>query len=834
MPVQPGNTNFPQGGPRPVAPAVIYDQQPQNVGFFGATLPGLASLAQLAGGVKEMIEGDPLKDAQAKHFGALAAETEARTEANKDKDLTTAISTWTTMLGKASKGAQRDNAFQAGVADLKRYGLTEEEARQALQGPASLSARDARLEGQYNAAGIPTPGVSPGQAPPAATGAQGSNPAGGLGADMTVAPQQTQQAPPPDPRAVAQGMGAGQEAPASKKGEAPEGGQRTYPAPGEVSGQEQTAGESTRGVAQDMGAGAPPGGQAGAQNPFQNAEELAGVKPTREPIIRTALGPVPTPQRQFADPNRIAVDQGKGPDDYLPITEAHANPTFSQASQASAAEAAPSVRQTMAEMAAIQIEDAIERGVEVPSDALLMLRMTERQAKQAFDLRAEKLGIHHEKAGDLPSMVGLYRFMKTKGEGMSQEELYNVTSLYRENPALLKFHWDVVSHWTGEDAEYAKLEKDLKVAQLRFDGQVVGARSRVAAAEIGRQGRVQSAEIAANAVNLRTEMMWQKWGLELEQKQIETRIGLVNSAVEELDKKDQRINDLMTDLNSASGLDPAFKARIQRASAIAGGFRAVQAKIQDNNDTIRRYQEEMKTYAPYSETAEGYATDTYAQSMVREKKRVEASIQALAKENEEFGKILKGEQGMGKMMDQAFREIMEDPQYANAKNSTTESGQTVYSIVDQMKNLSQGRASAQANLDVLRDEGARRAALDQVARNWLAAPPTYEQFINTPMAGHPLKVHVTDEAKRVELYTDFREMIQYHQRERKAKDRDGYRMPAGRNRDARAGRSGSTQNGGRRPGSAPAQSSAPASPYGGMFAPPPDVEDDEAWGSEDE
>lgn len=829
MPVQPGNTNFPQGGPRPVAPAVIYDQQPTNVGFFGYTLPGLVSLAQLAGGVKDLIEGDPLKDAQAKHFGALADETAARTEQNKDKGLTDAISSWGTIIGKSDAySAQRDNAFQAGIADLKRYGLSEEEARQALQGFATRSAQEDLTARGLTASGVYAPGQQPGQAPPAATGAQGSNPAGGLGADMTAAPQQTQQAPSPDPRAAAaENVGSRPQDPTN--GEAPEGGQRTYPAPGEVAGQSQSAADTTRAAAAE----APFPGASGAQNPFQNAQELAGVKPTPEPIIRTAMGPVPTPQRQFADPNRISVDQGKGPDDYIPITEAHANPTFSQASQALAAEAAPSVRQTMAEIAAIQILDAEKRGVEAPSDALLMLRMTERQAKQAFDARAEKLGIHHEKAGDLLSMVGLYRFMKTKGQGMSQEELHNVTSLYRENPALLKFHWDVVSHWTGEDAEYAKLEKDLRVAQLRFEGQRVAAAATVQSAGIRAQATVDSAQISANAVNLRTEMMWQQWGQKLQQQQIETRIGLVNSAVEELDKKDTRINELLTDLNSAAGLDPGFKARIQRASAISQGFRAVQQKVQDNNDTIRRYQEEMKTYAPYSKDAAGYESDTYAQSMVKEKERVEKAIQDLQRENEEFSAILRGEQGMGKMMDQAFRDIMQDPKYADAKNATTASGQTVYSIVDQMRNLSQGRAAAQESLDILRDDGKRRVALDQIARNWQVwPPPTFEQFAATQVAGHPLSVLIPNRNELVDVYADFREMVRYHLRERKAKDRDGYRMPEKR-RDARAGRSGSTQNGGRRPGSAPAQSSAPASPYGGMFA-PPDVEDDDAWGPEDE
>lgn len=756
MPVNPANQQFAQSGPRAVAPAVVYNQQPQNMGFYQSVVPGLLNLAQLAQGLKGMVEGDPLKDAQGRYYDAFVDKTKADLESQKDKDVTGAITSWRTILQAMPGGDQRTSSEAAAVEDLMRYNLTEQEARTALSGANMLRPEERAKDTVYRAAGLENPAYASGQAPP--WGAQGSSPATGPGVDSAgqqqLQAQQTQQAstPLPDPRAMAGEMGAFQQEP-------PVGPQdpRTAQAM-------QAAKESQQAIESPNRAGSPgmapgltktgtplPGAQPGLSN-----QAVLPQGPPPEPVIRTNFGPVPRPQREFQPPER-AIVPGVGPNDILPLAEANANPTYNAAVAQVVQEQAPRVANLVDAMMSYRVEMAHAGKPFADQDALLGMKLTELQIRQYLAAGQERLGIIDPEAANFEKIVELTSLMTTQGRGWSPERVQALTAYYKEHPEVLKHHGEMASGLAKIGVDFETLAAQRYSADVELQGR-----------RETNQANLQVAGINAQVNLARTQMLDAKWRAEYGQKDFELRMSLLNNSVDNLNKKDTRIGELLRSLNEQGGLSPEFKERIQAAMGITQGFKAVQSQIQDNEETIRKYEDRISTKFKSTPDEEADDMEDFERAKVRQKKQLRENIDRLEEENESLRRMTQGKDGLPQMTYDALRELRNLPEYKAAQG--TPEGSKVITIVNQLETLARERGGLQSQVDALQDPEAFRGQLDTLGRNWLATPPTFAQFKNLQINGYPIGDMLRQDPDQLAtFYAYFRESIAFYRAKREGK-----------------------------------------------------------------
>lgn len=779
MPVNPANQGFPQSGPHAVAPQVIYDQsQKAPYGFLTSTVPGLMNLANLAGGVQKLIEGNPEEDAKVKYYEAGAKESETKAQLQEKSHYTGLADSIRKLpanqrvaAAEALKGVVPPEYHKLLDASTTMGNQEQSAFYQVGYGPSAVTVDPKTWQDVVRGQTTPPQGAIP----------QDPGARAGIGSDVYSAPggkgapQTTPEAPQIKPDPYTTSKPTGQEAPAEKppfaeidpygaptlaslmgKGKTPEG---QSPSPNQMMG---PAGEQVARLQQAKGV--PP--QQAPVGP------LVDQGPAPPPYIQTNFGQVPTPQRQFLPPEAaIQNPQAVKPNDILPMAEAHANPQFNQVTDMVYQNEARSAVDNVRGLAASRVFGYIERGEAVPAEDMIMANMDAYAANQTLQNYYQKLGVLPKEAGDLESITKLALYLKTMGKDWNSEKhgnLYEFLKQYQENPALLRAVYPLAKEMLDRDVQLqsalSTLEAERIKAQAKIQGHLIDAESRNYAADQVRIGRLGAAEIQAGWQNARNGIM----ALTEENKQknliSDRTMKEIQNLTGDITKIDTRMGALLKQVEGTT-LPTGYKQRVTEAATwlrYADSIERHKGKMVEELNGLRT----KISSVSFILSNPGTSAPERIQEMGRNKTDMENQAKDLERRISEYDRMLPS---IRKRVDDSFKRIDEDPTTQGAKGSPQDpKSAEILSIRSELENLRLERGAMVDLRELLRNPKAMQEALTRQASKWEGAVPSYEDFANSPFPGTntPIGMHIPEPTLR-QYYGFFVGHVQAYQNDKK-------------------------------------------------------------------
>ena len=810
MPVNPANQGFPQGGPNAVSPQVIYDQsQKAPYGFLTSTVPGLMNLANLAGGIQKMIEGDPAEEAKAKYY-----ESAGKVEESKSK-----LAQEAQYVGLA-EGIRKLPANQRTAAAEALKNVVPPEFHPLLDASTTMGNQEQSAAYAIGYGASPT-SSSPvtwqqvvsqqttRRSMPAEPGAKA-----GIGSDVYSAPGgkgAPEAAAPPQQKPVAPGAPQ----PPEKKGEMPFAGVDPYgaPQPPEKKGEMPFAGVDPYGaptLASLMGRGKTPEGESPTPNQVMGpaGEQVARLEayrpaisqgavgplvdqgPAPAPYIQTNFGQVPTPQRQLLPPEAALNSPGSvRPNDVLPLAEAHANPAFNQAVDMVYQNATQPVMDHLRALSASRVFGYLERGEAVPVEDMIMANMDAYAANQYLQSHYQKVGVLPKEAGDFESIMKLALYMKTMGKDWNEEKYGNLHSFlqqYTENPALLRAVYPIAKDLVEKDIQLQQSLSSLEEAKIRAAATMYSAdqskAGRIYAANMGYKGRMGAAEIEAGWQQGRNEIMaFVENNKMLNAVSARTR-DEIKTLSQGIQEDDARIATLLRQVGG-SNLPTGYKEKVANATTWLRYLETVESTKIKLVQELNEVQKQISLHQNYIESnpeEAGIGGDGPSPRMLemsKNKRDLEARAKDLTQRISSYDLIMNGgvdkdgkkTPGIRDKVNEVFLRLGQDPASSGARNNPKDpQSAEILSIESELNNIRQERAAKVDLRELLRNPTALQGALSRQASTWVGNPPSYEEFANSPFPGTntPIGMHIPEPTLR-QYYGFFVGQVAAYQRDAK-------------------------------------------------------------------